>query len=88
MINDEQKFERMLEELLDEMTGYPNALQKNGTDDKKDGLSHPQQVQNTLTSMQQSVENMRICVKYLLFDLDATRREILYLKKLLEDKGN
>lgn len=87
MINNEQKFERMLEELLDEMTGYPNALLKNGTGDKKDGLSHPQRVQNTLASMQQSVENMRICVKYLLFDLDATRRESLYFKKLLEEKG-
>lgn len=31
-----------------------------------------------------SIEDLRLCLKYLLFDLDATRRENMYLKKLLD----
>ena len=29
---------------------------------------------------------LRICIKYQLFDLEATRRENKYLRKLLEEK--
>ena len=88
MIDNEEKFERMLEDLLDEITGFPSALLKNGPALKSNSVLHSQGIPKTLSSMQESIENMRICVKYLLFDLDATRRESLYFKKLLEEKGS
>ena len=35
-----------------------------------------------------ALDRLRIGIKYKMFDLDATRREREYLKKLLEDNGN
>ena len=35
--------------------------------------------------VQGAMDHLRIRVKYLLFDLEATRRENLYLRKLLEE---
>ena len=35
--------------------------------------------------LQESLDYLRISVKYLIFDLEATQRENAYLKKLLKD---
>ncbi|MBL7215350.1 MAG: hypothetical protein ISS71_06705 [Phycisphaerae bacterium] len=86
MINGEEKLKKMLEELLDEIGDYPNAVLKKEIGLKSRPLKHSNQTEKALSSVQESVDNMRICIKYLLFDLDATRRENLYYKKLLEDK--
>ena len=85
MINSEEKFEKILDELLDEIGDYPNRLLKKEIGLRNCTAKHPNQTQKALYSVQTSVDNLRICVKYLLFDLDATRRENLYFKKLLED---
>jgi len=36
---------------------------------------------------QESLDYLRVCIKYQLFDLEATRRENAYLRKLLEDNS-
>ena len=36
--------------------------------------------------LQDSMDHLRISVKYILFDLEATRRENQYLRKLLEEQ--
>lgn len=85
MLNNEKKFERLLEDMLDEIAGYPDAMMKEHMEGNPE--SDPsRQSRQTLSALRESVENMRICVKYLFFDLDATRRESLYFKKLLEEK--
>ena len=86
MIYGEEKFERVVEELLDEIAGFPNVILNNDDEVKQKSPLPPNRALKKLSSMQHSVENLRICIKYLLFDLDATRRETLYYKKLLEEK--
>ena len=39
-------------------------------------------------SLQDSLDYLRLNIKYLLFDLEATRQENTYLRKMLEEKGN
>ena len=39
----------------------------------------------SLTKLQQSLDYLRVMVKYQLFDLEATRRENAQLRKMLED---
>ena len=46
-----------------------------------------QELKKTVTSLQESIDFLRLSIKYLLFDLEATRRENSYLRKML-DKGN
>ncbi len=40
----------------------------------------------SLTKLQQSLDYLRVMVKYQLFDLEATRRENAQLRKMLEDR--
>jgi len=39
----------------------------------------------SLSDLQESLDYLRICIKYQVFDLEATRRENVYLKKLLSE---
>ena len=36
-------------------------------------------------SLQESIDFLRLSIKYILFDLEATRRENQYLRKMLEE---
>lgn len=42
------------------------------------------QFEKSLIKLQESLDYLRVCIKYQAFDLEATRRENLYLRKLLE----
>ena len=46
------------------------------------------QLQKSVDSLQESIDYLRICIKYQLLDLEATRRENKYLRKLLEEKDS
>ncbi len=52
---------------------------------KQAGESH-KQLAKSISSLQSSLDYLRICIKYQLFDLEATRRENKYLRKLLEEQ--
>ena len=41
------------------------------------------QLQKSVDNLQDAMDYLRICIKYQLFDLEATRRENDYLRKLL-----
>lgn len=85
MINSDEKFERVLEDLLDKLGDYPSRLTKEQRP-KNCIVKNTNQTEKALYSIQATIEDMRLCIKYLLFDLDATRRENVYYKKLLGDK--
>ena len=61
-------------------------IHKNNLDElaKQVSNSH-KKLRKSVESLQESLDNLRIIVKYQLFDLEATRRENSYLKKLLEE---
>ena len=42
---------------------------------------------NTKSSLQETINYLRVCIKYTVWDLEATRRENEYLKKLLENNS-
>ena len=46
------------------------------------------QLRKSVDSLQESLDYLRICIKYQLFDLEATHRENEYLRKLLEEKDS
>ncbi len=41
-------------------------------------------LQSSIGQLQESLDHLRLSVKYLVFDLEATRRENGYLRKLIE----
>ncbi len=46
-----------------------------------------EKLKKSVNSLQESLDYLRICIKYQLFDLEATRRENEYLKKMLNEKN-
>ena len=50
---------------------------------KNDG-SQRSQIEESVAKLQDSLDYLRLSVKYMVFDLEATRRENVYLRKLVE----
>ena len=80
----EETFQRKLSELIAEIATLPA-----GERDKLELLAEQarerhRQLKETVSSLQESIDFLRLSIKYLLFDLEATRRENGYLRKMLE----
>ena len=43
------------------------------------------ELKETVNSLQESIDFVRLSIKYLLFDLEATRRENTQLRKMLDE---
>ena len=47
-----------------------------------------QSLKDTMRQLQDSMDTLRLCIKYILFDLEATKRENKYLKSMLGENQN
>lgn len=80
----EQVFQERFAQLLIRISALP--------DEQKLGLAVPaaepnaqdDEVHRAVTELQDSIDFLRLSVKYLMFDLEATRRENGYLRRLLQ----
>ena len=84
----EETFQRKLAELIAEIGTLPA-----GERDKLESLAaetqeRHRQLKETVSSLQESIDFVRLSIKYMLFDLEATRRENAQLRKMLEDGEN
>ena len=82
------KLEDRLNELVKELTGVaePRCMKSAMPLGKEVQDSEPSA--KDIDGIQESLDYLRICVKYQLFDLEATRRENKYLKQLLEKRDD
>ena len=81
----EETFQRKLSELIAEIATLPA-----GERDRLELLAEQtrerhRQLKETVSSLQESIDFVRLSIKYMLFDLEATRRENQQLRKMLED---
>lgn len=83
---DEASFESKLNELVKEIGTIPTSEQKKLILLTRRTTQSHKKLKNSISGLQESLDYLRVSIKYLLFDLEATRRENTYLKKLLEDK--
>jgi chromosome segregation ATPase len=90
---DEAKFQARLAELIAEIDTLPvgqrDKLRSLADETKKRHAD----IKKTVSNLQEAIDSLRLSIKYLLFDLEATRRENAYLRKMLEqdpgkDNGN
>lgn len=84
MMND-AGFRKQLDELIKEMDCLPSPQKKKLTDLAKQTTKSHKQLRDKMNALQQSLDYLRVSVKYLLFDLEATKRENAHYKKMLED---
>ena len=53
----------------------------------KQAEANRKQLQKSITTLQELLDYLRVCINYQAFDLEATRRENTYLRKLLEENN-
>ena len=85
---DKAKLEGKLKELVQEFGGAANPQQAKLAVLAKQAQKSHEQLKKSVDSLQESLDYLRICIKYQLFDLEATRRENKYLRRLLDEKTN
>lgn len=81
----EQTFQHKLAELVAEIGTLPEDERQKLEMLAEETKERHKQLRKTVTNLQESIDFLRLSIKYLLFDLEATRRENSYLRKMLED---
>lgn len=83
----EQDFQARLGQLLSEIESLPEPERDRLEQMAQETRTRHEQMRKTITDLQESLDYLRLSVKYLVFDLEATRRENHFLRKLLDKSG-
>ncbi len=84
---DERSLQQNVNELLTQIGSMPDSEQAKLAALAKETKQRHERIKQSVSSLQDSIDYLRLSVKYILFDLEATRRENAYLRKVLEE-GN
>jgi len=84
----DQDFQKRLGDLLDQISTLPEGDRDRLSQLASETKDRHERMQKTVTDLQESLDYLRLSVKYVMFDLEATRRENAYLRKLLEKQSN
>ena len=84
---DETVFQTKLAELMSEISTLPASERAKLEALAKETQERHQQLTKSIGSLQESLDWLRLSVKYLVFDLEATRRENQYLRQMLENNS-
>jgi septal ring factor EnvC (AmiA/AmiB activator) len=81
----EQEFQSKLAELMGEISTLPQSERQKLEALANETRQRHERLRQTVSSLQESLDYLRLSIKYLVFDLEATRRENGYLRKMLEE---
>lgn len=81
---DEQTFQARFNDLLNRIQELPQEQRSRIEKLAKDTSDRRKRIQSSVGELQEALDYLRLSVKYLVFDLEATRRENAYLRKLIE----
>ena len=86
----EQQFQTKLAELMEEISTLPVTERRKLEQIADESRARHDRLVKTVSSLQESLDYLRLSIKYMMFDLEATRRENGYLRKMLEEtsEGN
>ena len=84
---DKASLENKVNELVKELGSMNSPYHKKLALLAQKAQDNHEKLKKNVDNLQESLDYLRICIKYQLFDLEATRRENRYLKKLLEEKS-
>ncbi len=84
----EHEFQNKLADLMQQLQTLPHPAREQLEQLAADTRDRHQRMKKTVNELQESLDYLRLSIKYLVFDLEATRRENQYLRKLLEQKNS
>lgn len=83
----EQDFQQKLANLMDQLETLPEPAKDRLKAIAEETRDRHERMKKTVGELQDSLDYLRLSIKYLVFDLEATRRENQYLRKLLENRA-
>ena len=84
---DEAVFESRLNELVSEISSIPNPQRQKLIQLARQTRDCHKQLKRNVDRLQESLDYLRVSIKYMLFDLEATRRENRYLRQMLDSRA-
>ena len=85
---DELTFQRKMQELMNRIKTMPEGGAPDRAANEAEQVSdRRERIKNSVAELQESLDYLRLSVKYLVFDLEATRRENAYLRRMLEQSS-
>lgn len=81
---DEATFQKKLSELVAEIDTLPESERARLRELAAETQQRHEDIKKSVRGLQESLDFLRLSIKYLMFDLEATRRENAYLRKMLE----
>lgn len=82
----EDKVQTKITELISQIRTMPEPTRSRLMELAHETQARHEQLKTTFSKLQDGIDYLRLNVKYLLFDLEATKRENKQLKKMLHDK--
>jgi len=80
----EQEFQARLGELIEQIEHLPERERERLRDLAAETRERHERMRDTISGLQESLDHLRVSVKYLVFDLEATRRENDSLRKMID----
>lgn len=84
----EQEFQTKLADLMNQINTLPEGDRGPLEQLAQETKSRHETMKKTIADLQESLDYLRLSIKYLVFDLEATRRENEYLRRLLDKQNN
>lgn len=79
----EQEFQQKLGDLIQQISALPEQQRAPLQALASETRDRHDRMKKTVADLQESLDYLRLSIKYLVFDLEATRRENEYLRKLI-----
>lgn len=80
---DEKAFQEKLANLMGEINTLPESERKKLANLAQQTRERHDKMKKTVSDLQESLDYLRLSIKYLVFDLEATRRENQYLRDMI-----
>ena len=84
---DDNVLENELYQLVKDIGGVPGSQRDKLLTLTKQTASYHKQLKKNVNSLHELLGYLKVVVKYLVFDLEATRRENTHLRGLIEKEG-
>ncbi len=84
----DQDFQDKLGELISQIEGLPSEQRSQLLELAEETRDRRDKIKQTIRGLQDSLDHLRLSVKYLVFDLEATRRENEYLRSLVDGSNS
>ncbi len=82
---DEQLFQTRFTEILNKIRDLPADDRERLENIAHETRDRRERLKGAINELQESMDYLRLSVKYLVFDLEATRRENAYLRRMIDD---